>query len=119
MSLTFATDFSILQQYHNDSTHKGNLYHPLVLSTYFMFYPSEAYFKQFESFKGFLHFMIHFPLEFIQSNLLPCILEGFTYGDIMWATHNPSYIILHSYELVYNLVSYHVSVLHCITSARM
>ena len=83
-----------------------------------MFYLSEAYFKQFESLKDFLHFMTHFPLEFIKSNLLPCILEGFTYGDMMWATHNPSYIILHSYELVYNLVSYHVSVFHCITNAQ-
>ena len=43
----------------------------------------------------------------------------FTYGDMMWTTHNLSYIILHSYELVYNLVSYHVSVFHCITNAHM
>ena len=80
-----------------------------------MLYPSGAFFKQFESFKNFLHFMTHSPLEFIQSNLLPCILEGFTYGDMMWVTHNPSYIILHSYDLV----SYYVSVFHCITNAHM
>ena len=84
-----------------------------------MLYPSGAYFKQFESFRDFLHFMTHFPLEFIQSNLLPCIFEGFIYGDIMWATHNPSYIILHSYGLVSNPVSYHMSVFHGITNAHM